>query len=218
MSSQETLSSCRRSDEQTLFDCFERQENGDNCCGSARTSECLQVRIIFIQAKKKYSGKRFEINIWWCFSHRHVVTYFKVRKQQRKNNDSLLSMHAMTITPIWRCWTVLERLWMSRQSKIHVNVSNAIPPFFIQSQFISLLSCRSTVLWSFSFGDLPWDMQKHPGNWWNDARDNRYVVKRWVRTTVAASATLAMLFGGQSSSNAIGRWSIANQSNWHRFG
>lgn len=43
MSSQETLSSCRRSDEQTLFDCFERQENGDNCCGNARTPECLQV-------------------------------------------------------------------------------------------------------------------------------------------------------------------------------
>lgn len=43
MSSQDTLTSCRRSDEQTLFDCFERQQQGDNCCGSARTSECLQV-------------------------------------------------------------------------------------------------------------------------------------------------------------------------------
>lgn len=45
MSSQETLTSCRRSDEQTLFDCFERQEQGDNCCGNARTSECLQVSM-----------------------------------------------------------------------------------------------------------------------------------------------------------------------------
>lgn len=44
MSIQETLSGCRRSDEQTLFQCFERQENGDNCCGNARTSECLQVK------------------------------------------------------------------------------------------------------------------------------------------------------------------------------
>lgn len=52
INSKETLSSCRRSDEQTLFDCFERQENGDNCCGSARTSECLQVRIICISKMK----------------------------------------------------------------------------------------------------------------------------------------------------------------------
>lgn len=44
MSIHETLYGCRRSDEQTLFECFERQENGDNCCGNARTSECLQVR------------------------------------------------------------------------------------------------------------------------------------------------------------------------------
>lgn len=47
MNSRETLSSCRRSDEQTLFDCFERQDTGDNCCGSARTSECLQVSNTF---------------------------------------------------------------------------------------------------------------------------------------------------------------------------
>lgn len=40
------MSGCRRSDEQTLFQCFERQEKGDNCCGNARTSECLQVRQV----------------------------------------------------------------------------------------------------------------------------------------------------------------------------
>lgn len=44
MSIHETLYGCRRSDEQTLFECFERQENGDNCCGNARTSDCLQVK------------------------------------------------------------------------------------------------------------------------------------------------------------------------------
>lgn len=42
----ETLSGCRRSDEQSLFQCFERQEKGDNCCGNARTSDCLQVKTI----------------------------------------------------------------------------------------------------------------------------------------------------------------------------
>lgn len=40
---QETQTSCRRSDEQKLFECFARQENGDNCCGNARSSECLNV-------------------------------------------------------------------------------------------------------------------------------------------------------------------------------
>lgn len=33
---------CRQSDEQTFFSCVERQEIGDDCCGNARTSECLQ--------------------------------------------------------------------------------------------------------------------------------------------------------------------------------
>lgn len=32
---------CRHSDEQRLFDCVQRQEDGDSCCGHARTSECL---------------------------------------------------------------------------------------------------------------------------------------------------------------------------------
>lgn len=51
MSAQETLSNCRRSDEQVLFDCFEHQENGDNCCGNARTPECLQVNERFCSLK-----------------------------------------------------------------------------------------------------------------------------------------------------------------------
>ncbi|XP_055383709.1 reversion-inducing cysteine-rich protein with Kazal motifs, partial [Condylostylus longicornis] len=39
---------CRRSDEQYMFTCFERQEMGDKCCGNARTSDCLQAcRKIF---------------------------------------------------------------------------------------------------------------------------------------------------------------------------
>lgn len=43
-SARETWNGCRRSDEQSLFECFVRQEKGDDCCGNARTSECLQVR------------------------------------------------------------------------------------------------------------------------------------------------------------------------------
>lgn len=34
---------CRKSDEQSLFSCVERQEIGDECCGNARTSECLRA-------------------------------------------------------------------------------------------------------------------------------------------------------------------------------
>lgn len=45
----ETWNGCRRSDEQSLFECFTRQEKGDDCCGNARTSECLQVRSNDIQ-------------------------------------------------------------------------------------------------------------------------------------------------------------------------
>ncbi|XP_026471185.1 reversion-inducing cysteine-rich protein with Kazal motifs-like [Ctenocephalides felis] len=38
--------SCRRSDEQTLFDCVERQALGDECCGSARTPDCHEVGFV----------------------------------------------------------------------------------------------------------------------------------------------------------------------------
>ncbi|XP_052861672.1 reversion-inducing cysteine-rich protein with Kazal motifs [Anopheles cruzii] len=34
---------CRPSDEQSLFGCLKRQEDGHRCCGSARTAECLQA-------------------------------------------------------------------------------------------------------------------------------------------------------------------------------
>lgn len=42
-SKNELSGACRQSDEQYLFSCFERQEMEDECCGNARTSECLQV-------------------------------------------------------------------------------------------------------------------------------------------------------------------------------
>lgn len=38
---EDLLTGCRHSDEQQLFNCVERQEDGDSCCGQARTSECL---------------------------------------------------------------------------------------------------------------------------------------------------------------------------------
>lgn len=44
-SRQELIGGCRQSDEQTLFSCFNHQDAGDECCGNARTSECLQVNI-----------------------------------------------------------------------------------------------------------------------------------------------------------------------------
>uniref|UniRef100_A0A1Y9H225 Reversion-inducing cysteine-rich protein with Kazal motifs n=1 Tax=Anopheles dirus TaxID=7168 RepID=A0A1Y9H225_9DIPT len=34
---------CRASDEQQLFGCLKRQEDGHRCCSSARTAECLQA-------------------------------------------------------------------------------------------------------------------------------------------------------------------------------
>uniref|UniRef100_A0A8D8FVC5 Reversion-inducing cysteine-rich protein with Kazal motifs n=2 Tax=Culex pipiens TaxID=7175 RepID=A0A8D8FVC5_CULPI len=34
---------CRHSDEQRLYGCVQRQEVGDSCCATARTSECLQA-------------------------------------------------------------------------------------------------------------------------------------------------------------------------------
>lgn len=42
-SKEELLVGCRQSDEQNLFSCFDRQDDGDECCGNARSSECLQV-------------------------------------------------------------------------------------------------------------------------------------------------------------------------------
>lgn len=77
MSIHETLYGCRRSDEQTLFECFERQENGDNCCGNARTSDCLQVKeriyinltlnrfiysFYFFFHLKRFAEKSFKMN------------------------------------------------------------------------------------------------------------------------------------------------------------
>lgn len=40
---EELLAGCRHSDEQRLFNCVQRQEDGDGCCGQARTSECLMA-------------------------------------------------------------------------------------------------------------------------------------------------------------------------------
>lgn len=42
----ELKSSCRQSDEQTMYSCFERKIQGDDCCSNARTNQCLQVRVI----------------------------------------------------------------------------------------------------------------------------------------------------------------------------
>ena len=42
-SREELITGCRQSDEQNLFSCFDRQDVGDECCGNARTSKCLQV-------------------------------------------------------------------------------------------------------------------------------------------------------------------------------
>ncbi|XP_050097347.1 reversion-inducing cysteine-rich protein with Kazal motifs [Anopheles aquasalis] len=43
-SSQDELrSGCRPSDEQSLYGCLKRQEDGHRCCSSARTAECLQA-------------------------------------------------------------------------------------------------------------------------------------------------------------------------------
>ncbi|XP_017138148.1 reversion-inducing cysteine-rich protein with Kazal motifs [Drosophila miranda] len=45
---QAPVHTCRRSDEQMLYDCLERQDAADRCCGQARTSECLQAcRAVF---------------------------------------------------------------------------------------------------------------------------------------------------------------------------
>ncbi|KAH8300532.1 hypothetical protein KR018_011840 [Drosophila ironensis] len=42
------VATCRHSDEQMLYDCLERQEAADQCCGQARTSECLEAcRSVF---------------------------------------------------------------------------------------------------------------------------------------------------------------------------
>ncbi|KAG4072634.1 hypothetical protein HA402_004723 [Bradysia odoriphaga] len=47
-SREELITGCRQSDEQNLFSCFDRQDVGDECCGNARTSKCLQAcRDIF---------------------------------------------------------------------------------------------------------------------------------------------------------------------------
>ncbi|KAH8234892.1 hypothetical protein KR032_005108 [Drosophila birchii] len=47
-SNRSPVHTCRRSDEQTLYDCLERQEAADQCCGQARTSECLEAcRAVF---------------------------------------------------------------------------------------------------------------------------------------------------------------------------
>ncbi|KFB46496.1 AGAP010646-PA-like protein [Anopheles sinensis] len=39
----ELVAGCRASDEQSLFGCLKRQEDGHRCCSSARTSECVHA-------------------------------------------------------------------------------------------------------------------------------------------------------------------------------
>lgn len=48
----ETLNGCRRSDEQSLFECFDRYELGDDCCGNARSSECLHACQAIFQSQR----------------------------------------------------------------------------------------------------------------------------------------------------------------------
>lgn len=54
-STRSPVQNCRRSDEQTLYDCLERQEAADQCCGQARTSECLEAcRAVFEPANDNH--------------------------------------------------------------------------------------------------------------------------------------------------------------------
>ncbi|XP_052848227.1 LOW QUALITY PROTEIN: reversion-inducing cysteine-rich protein with Kazal motifs [Drosophila gunungcola] len=54
-SNRSPVQNCRRSDEQTLYDCLERQEAADQCCGQARTSECLEAcRAVFEPANDNH--------------------------------------------------------------------------------------------------------------------------------------------------------------------
>ncbi|CAD7005890.1 unnamed protein product [Ceratitis capitata] len=48
------INACRKSDEQHMFACFEHQEAGDRCCGTARTSECLQACRDIFESHKTY--------------------------------------------------------------------------------------------------------------------------------------------------------------------
>lgn len=57
---QDIIRHCNQTDEHNLFACLDKQEIGENCCGSARSSECLQkCKKLFI---RRQAPKERDIN------------------------------------------------------------------------------------------------------------------------------------------------------------
>lgn len=57
---QDVIENCDQMNEQNLFACLDKQEIGENCCGSARSAECLQkCKKLFI---RRQAPKERDIN------------------------------------------------------------------------------------------------------------------------------------------------------------
>lgn len=86
---------CRQSDEQSLYSCFERQETGDECCGSARTSDCLQACREIFQSQQTATKEQREhvakvcndnntnMKVWNCVRQYTDLTPINNSKQCR---------------------------------------------------------------------------------------------------------------------------------------
>lgn len=69
----ELQSGCRRSDEQNLFSCLERQEIGEECCGNARTSDCLQSCKEIFKSKRTPTVQQRTIALASCNDSNPIV-------------------------------------------------------------------------------------------------------------------------------------------------
>lgn len=86
---------CRHSDEQRLFGCVKRQEDGESCCANARTSECLQACQDIFRTHRTPSRQQRELvhsacsnnntNILQCIKAYVEVTVNDNLKQCRYN-------------------------------------------------------------------------------------------------------------------------------------
>ena len=144
-SKREASRGCRQSDEQHLYSCFERQDVGDECCGSARTSECLQAcRDIFQSQKTASREQRLQVE-QACNDNN---TNFKVLSCVREFTD---------LTPITNSKQCEFQRSVRSQQRVLKKIS---------------FSNRSSLLRLLAITGLPDDVQEHSSGGRDDTGDN----------------------------------------------
>lgn len=113
---------CRQSDEQSLYSCFERQETGEECCGSARTSECLQVCLHCLLPQALSPFHLIFLHISQCMKACREIfqSHRTVSKEQREHvervcNDNNTNMKVLNCV---KQFTDLTPINNSKQCKL----------------------------------------------------------------------------------------------------